>query len=76
MAQSIAATRKQAGLATTTRVYPEAGHALVGTGWAPPTQNNAGPMQMGGTPAATARAQADVFAATWDFLRQHRGPVP
>lgn len=74
MSEAIAATRRQAGLPTEVLVFRDAGHALGGTGWSPTTQYNAGPMKMGGTPEATARAQADVHARTVAFLQQQLKP--
>lgn len=71
MAERIADTRRAAGLPTVLKVYPEAGHAISATGWGPTTTANAGPMKMGGQPAADARAQANAFEATREFLRQH-----
>jgi dienelactone hydrolase len=71
MAQAIADTRRKAGLPTVALVFADAGHALGGPGLAPTTQFNAGPMKMGGTPDATARAQAQTFEATVAFLRRH-----
>ena len=76
MAQAIADSRGKAGRTTVALVYRDAGHFLGGTGWAPTTQYNAGPMKSGGTPEATARAQAEVFVQTVDFLRQHLGAAP
>jgi hypothetical protein len=38
--------------------------------------HDAGPMKMGGTPAADAAAQAQGWAATLDFLRRTLGPLP
>lgn len=71
MAQAIADARQQAALPTVALVFKDAGHALGGAGLSPTTQYNAGPMKMGGTPEATARAQAETFAATVAFLQQH-----
>jgi dienelactone hydrolase len=68
MAEAIHATRKAAGRETVLLVYRDAGHALGGPGLSPTTQYNAGPLKMGGTPEATARAQAEVFAKTVEFL--------
>ena len=70
MAENIAKTRAAAGRETVALVYRDAGHALSGSGWNPTTQYNAGPMKMGGQPAADARAQADAFAQTLEFLRR------
>jgi dienelactone hydrolase len=50
------------------RVYPEAGHLIVDTGWRPTTTHNNGASQDGGTPAADARAQADSWAGLIAFL--------
>ena len=70
MARAIEARRQQAGLTTVALVYEGAGHPLSGNGYAPTTQFNAGPMKFGGTPAATARAQADAWPKTMGFLRE------
>lgn len=69
MAEAIAKARAGAGRETVLLVYGDAGHALSGTGWAPTTQYNAGPMKMGGSPAGAARAQAETWARTLDFLK-------
>ena len=74
MSENIAKTRAAAGRETVALVYRDAGHALSGSGWNPTTQYNAGPMKMGGQPAADARAQADAFAQTLEFLRRTLGP--
>jgi dienelactone hydrolase len=76
MAENIATARRAAGRETVVLVYPQAGHALGTTGWAPTTQYNAGPMKIGGTPEANARAQADAFSKTFAFLLRTLGPVP
>ncbi len=68
MAEAIAATRKAAGRDTVLLVYRDAGHALGGPGLSPTTQYNAGPMKIGGTAQATARAQAEVFGKTVEFF--------
>lgn len=70
MARNIAARRVQAGLATEALVYEGAGHAINGSGYAPTTQHNAGPMKMGGTPEADARAQGDAWPRMIAFLRR------
>ncbi|HST36350.1 MAG TPA: acyl-CoA thioester hydrolase/BAAT C-terminal domain-containing protein [Allosphingosinicella sp.] len=57
------------------RVYPEAGHLIVDTGWRPTTTHNNGPSQDGGTPRADAHAQADSWAGMIAFLeRELKGP--
>ncbi len=73
MAANIAATRQKAGLPTVALVYPEAGHFLGGTGTGPSTHYNDGPMKNGGTPAATARAQAATHAALLKFFADSLG---
>lgn len=52
------------------RVYPEAGHLIVDTGWRPTTTHNNGPSQDGGTPQADARAQADSWTGMIAFLER------
>jgi dienelactone hydrolase len=74
MAASIARSRTTAGLATTTLIYPDAGHALGGDGWSPTTMINGGVFAFGGTPAANARAQAAVWHETLAFLARTLGP--
>jgi len=76
MAQAIVSSRAAAGRETVALIYPEAGHLLSGPGWAPTTTLNAGPMQLGGRPAANGRAVADAWPRTVDFLRRTLGPVP
>lgn len=73
MAANIVAARHKAGLPTVSLVFPEAGHFLGGTGTGPTTHYNDGPMQNGGTPAATARAQAATHAALLQFWATHLG---
>lgn len=73
MARAIADARNKAGRSTALLVYREAGHYLGGTGWSPTTQYNASPMKSGGTPEATARAQAEVFTRTHEFLLRNLG---
>ena len=68
MAANILKSRGAAGRETVALIYRDAGHALSGSGWSPSTQTNLGPMQMGGQPAADARAQAEAFAQTLAFL--------
>lgn len=74
MTEAIARTRAAARRETGVLVYREAGHALTGTGWAPTTQYNAGPMKMGGRPEADAAAQAEVFTRLLAFLRRTLAP--
>jgi BAAT / Acyl-CoA thioester hydrolase C terminal/Acyl-CoA thioester hydrolase/BAAT N-terminal region len=76
MARNIVNTRRAAGLRTLGLIYDEGGHFLGGPGDQPTTQYNVGPYQAGGTPAGNARAQADAFAKTVQFLRDALGPVP
>jgi dienelactone hydrolase len=76
MADAIVATRKAAGRETTALIYRDAGHWLGGTGWQPTTQYNVGPSLTGGTPQGNARAQAEVFARSMEFLRRALGPMP
>jgi dienelactone hydrolase len=74
MATNIARSRTAAGLATTTLIYPGAGHTLGGDGWSPTTMTNAGVFAFGGTPAANARAQAAVWHEVLTFLARTLGP--
>jgi dienelactone hydrolase len=76
MAQAITSRRAAAGLETMALIYPDAGHLLSSPGWAPTAMLNAGPMQLGGQPAANGRAVADAWPRTVDFLRRTLGPVP
>jgi dienelactone hydrolase len=73
MAQNIAERRAAAGLETVALIFPDAGHALSGTGWMPTTQYNAGLSKFGGTPQANARAQARAFPETMAFLKRTLG---
>jgi dienelactone hydrolase len=50
------------------RVYPEAGHLIVDSGWRPTTTHNSGPSQDGGNAEADARAQADSWQGLIAFL--------
>lgn len=70
MARNIAAKRAERGLSTQTLVYEGAGHAINGSGYAPTTLHNAGPMKMGGTPAADAQAQGDAYPKMIAFLKR------
>lgn len=58
------------------RIYPNAGHLIVGTGWRPTTSHNAGPSQDGGNAEADARAQADSWSAMIGFLRRNLDKAP
>ncbi|MEJ6004933.1 acyl-CoA thioester hydrolase/BAAT C-terminal domain-containing protein [Paucibacter sp. AS339] len=69
MARNVEATRARHGLPTISLVYEGAGHAITGHGYNPTTQSNAGPMKMGGTPAADAHAQGDAYPKLLEFLR-------
>lgn len=70
MAQNIAERRHEAGLVTETLLYPDAGHLLYDTGYAPTTGYNAGLRKTGGTPQANAAAQAEVWPRTIQFLKR------
>jgi dienelactone hydrolase len=76
MAESIAAARARAGLPTEALVYKDAGHFLGSAGWNPTTQYNAGPMKSGGTPEATAQAQAEVHQRLLSFMQRTLQPKP
>lgn len=56
------------------RIYPDAGHLIVDTGWRPTTTHNSGPSQDGGNAEADARAQADSWTAMIEFLRRNLKP--
>jgi hypothetical protein len=71
MARNIAARREAARMPTAAMVYADAGHGLSRSGHAPMTTSNANPMRVGGSTAATARAQADASARTLQFLATH-----
>lgn len=68
MAAAVAERRQAAGLPTVLLRFPEAGHFLGGTGTAPTTHYNEGPMKNGGRPEATAAAQAATHAALLQFF--------
>jgi dienelactone hydrolase len=70
MAQNIAERRAAAGLETVALIFPEAGHAIAGSGWLPTTQYNVGLSKVGGTPQANAAAQARAFPETIAFLKR------
>lgn len=70
MAQNIAERRAAAGLETVALIFPEAGHAIAGSGWMPTTQYNVGPSKSGGTPQTNAAAQARAFPETIAFLKR------
>ena len=70
MAQNLAERRLEANLRVTARLYPDAGHLLYQTGYEPTTQYHRRAQKPGGSPAADARAQADAWQATWEFLEQ------
>lgn len=70
MAVNIQKSRDAAGLKTVALIFPEAGHFLGGTGTSPTTHYNDGPSKNGGTPAATARAQAVGHASLLKFFAE------
>ncbi|MEL4177527.1 acyl-CoA thioester hydrolase/BAAT C-terminal domain-containing protein [Roseateles sp. PN1] len=70
MARAIAARRAAAQLPTELLLFEDAGHGITGLGTMPTTLNNAGPMKMGGQPAADAQAQRQGWARTVSFLRE------
>lgn len=76
MVQNIAERRVEAKLETVALIFTDAGHMLSGTGWNPTTQYDAGPFKTGGTPAANAKAQAQVWQATLSFLTRTLAPGP
>jgi len=74
MAEAIGRSRSAVkGLKTVVLSHPEAGHYLGGTGTSPTTHYNDGPMKSGGTPAATARAQAEGHDALKAFWAEQLG---
>lgn len=75
MTQAIERSRAAAGLKTTALVYAEAGHLLSGDGWSPTTQIAMSPFAVGGTPVATARAQAQVWRETLGLLERALKPA-
>lgn len=76
MAQSIAERRIEAGVPVVALLFPDAGHALYETGYAPTTTRNRGPRKVGGTPEANARAQAHAWTETLRFLKRVLEPPP
>ncbi|WP_428504166.1 acyl-CoA thioesterase/bile acid-CoA:amino acid N-acyltransferase family protein [Roseateles sp.] len=69
MARAIASRRAAAELPTELLLFEGAGHGITGLGELPSSLNNAGPMKMGGEPAADARAQQQGWLRTLSFLR-------
>ena len=69
MARAVAATRTKAGERTVLLSYPAAGHDLSGNGYRS-TSDTAG---VGGTPAANAAAQGDLWPRTLKFLAANLG---
>jgi dienelactone hydrolase len=69
MSRNIVAARDKAGLATTTLLYPDAGHDL-GGGSAEPRDDPRG----GGTPEANAKARADAWPQVVAFLKDALRP--
>jgi len=76
MSENIVKARQAAGRETVALIYRDAGHFLGGNGWNPTTQYNAGPSKVGGTPVANARAQAESFKRSFEFLAKTLGPLP
>jgi dienelactone hydrolase len=70
MARNIVESRKAAGLKTEALIFRDAGHSLYDTGYAPTTTYNTGLRKTGGTPEANARAQAEAWTRTIEFLRR------
>lgn len=70
MARTIAARRAAAQLPTELLLFEGAGHGITGLGELPTTLNNAGPMKMGGEPAADAKAQQQGWLRSLSFLRE------
>ena len=73
MAHNIAERRAEAKLDTVSLIYTDAGHLLSGTGYDPTTQYDVGLSMVGGTPAGNARAQADAWPKTIQFLKRTLG---
>ena len=73
MALNIVESRRAAGLDTEALLYRDAGHSLYDTGYAPTTQYNSGLRKAGGTAEANARAQAEIWPRTIEFLRRSLG---
>jgi dienelactone hydrolase len=76
MAQAIAERRLEAGKPVTALLFPEAGHLLYDTGYAPTTPRNRGARKVGGTPEADAHAQAKAWVATLQLLKRVLRPPP
>lgn len=70
MAQAMAERRIEAGLPVTALLFPDAGHQLYQTGYAPTTHYHQRLRKVGGSPVADARAQAQAWQATIRFLRR------
>lgn len=69
MAREAARRRAEQQRPTELLIFEGAGHGISGLGELPTALNNAGPMKMGGQPAADAHAQAECWARTLRFLR-------
>jgi bile acid acyltransferase/acyl-CoA thioester hydrolase-like protein len=76
MAQQLAERRIEAGLPVTALLFADAGHLLYETGYAPTTTRNQGLRKVGGSAVADARAQAEIWPATFRFLRSALGMPP
>lgn len=73
-AQNLAERRLEAGRPATSLIFPDAGHPLYDTGYAPTTQFNRKSRQVGGTPESNARAQAQAWRKTLEFLARELDP--
>jgi dienelactone hydrolase len=76
MSRRIVESRKEFALETEAMIFPNVGHLLYDTGYSPTTQYNSGLRKTGGTPEANARAQAQVWTQTIEFLRRALGIAP
>jgi dienelactone hydrolase len=73
MAHNIAERRAEAKLETVSLIYTDAGHAIGGSGYSPTTQYDVELSKVGGTPEGNARAQADAWPKTMQFLKRSLG---
>lgn len=68
--QNLAERRIEAGLPVTALIFPDAGHPLYETGYAPTTTFNRKQRKVGGTPEGNARAQHEAWTGTLEFLER------